>query len=101
MTENWFCYINGKVRGPFNAGIIGDMAKRGQLKPVDQVRRGDDGEWCAASSIRGLTFGTSALISPQPQSGSVESFLPPPSLPSAGGSVPKFVYKNGSSPAGP
>lgn len=64
MSPEWFCYINGQVYGPLDAQAIRELAKRGQLKPTDQVKRGETGHWVMASSIKGLTFGTTLAVAP-------------------------------------
>jgi len=93
VSQEWFCYINGQVRGPLDARAIRDMAERGQLKPTDQVRRGDDGQWAAANSIKGLTFWSLAVAPSQAPPTVVEPTLPPPASVVAAGLAPRFVYK--------
>lgn len=93
MSLEWFCFINGQARGPLDVRAVRVMAERGQLKPTDQVRRGNDGQWAAASSIKGLTFGSLAVAPSQPPPAVVEPTLPPPALSAVAGPAPRFKYK--------
>ena len=93
MSQQWFCYINGQIRGPLNARGVRQLADQGQLKPADQVRWGDDGQWSSAASINGLTFGSLAVAPSQTPPESAEHSLPPPTAPAATGASPRFAYK--------
>ncbi len=54
MATEWFCIITGKQFGPLSSKQIRTMAASGRLAPDDQVRRGADGSWVAASRVKGL-----------------------------------------------
>lgn len=52
--SKWFYRSAGEVHGPFSIDEMKYLARRGQLKPRDKVRLGDDGRWQAAHQIPGL-----------------------------------------------
>ncbi|WP_337174249.1 M48 family metalloprotease [Paludisphaera sp.] len=54
MNDHWYCMIDGRVEGPVDDHGLRGLAGSGRLAPGDQVRRGADGPWVAASRCRGL-----------------------------------------------
>jgi hypothetical protein len=69
-STEWYCDIRGALYGPMTAHELRRMAWQGTLAPRDRVRRGHDGEWVSAATVRGLEFPTQALPS-------VETAVPP------------------------
>jgi hypothetical protein len=64
------------------------MAQRGELKPTDHLRRGESGEWVAASNTKGLVFGSPPHPpAPAPAWPAVPAW-PPQSAPQ-----PQYEYK--------
>ncbi|MCH8830847.1 MAG: DUF4339 domain-containing protein, partial [Planctomycetes bacterium] len=53
-TPRWFCLVDGIEHGPVEFSNLKAMAERDRLKPGDQVRMGDAGDWVAAASVTGL-----------------------------------------------
>ncbi len=54
MGAEWYCMIEGRVEGPVSDQGLRHLAGSGRLAPTDQVRRGGEGAWVAASRCRGL-----------------------------------------------
>ncbi len=54
MAVDWYCRIEGQEEGPVTSTQLQTMARNGQLKPDDQVRKGLAAPWYAASRIKGL-----------------------------------------------
>lgn len=52
----FYCLIDDVPYGPFDAKTLQTMAKSGRLKPNHHIRRGDDGKWVAANTMKGLVF---------------------------------------------
>jgi hypothetical protein len=67
MAADWYCLIGGTVVGPVEASELRQMAESGRLKPTDSVRKTEAGRWVPASSIKGLTFSTTAPPPRQPE----------------------------------
>jgi|LakMenEpi03Aug12_release.lakeMendotaPanAssembly.Ray.scaffolds.fasta_scaffold63438_5 hypothetical protein len=53
-ASQWFFAKDGREYGPFDAAGLREAARSGQLRPTDQVRRGDLAQWAAASRVKGL-----------------------------------------------
>jgi len=56
VATEWYCSIAGTISGPHLAGELQSLADRGELSPSDHIRRGKDGEWIRADSVKGLKF---------------------------------------------
>lgn len=54
MEVEWFLKIADKEVGPLSARQLKAMALRGEISKFDAVRRGSDGRWVPASSVKGL-----------------------------------------------
>lgn len=73
MAVSWFTKIDGKVQGPFDGRGLKLLAQNGHLnlKPSDQVRKGENGSWLTAKQVTGL-FGPptaptiAAVVPPTP-----------------------------------
>jgi acetyl esterase/lipase len=53
MAE-WYIQVDGKKYGPFDSERLVKLAAAGKLTPTDRVRKGRDGQWKPASSVRRL-----------------------------------------------
>ncbi|MHB8860998.1 MAG: DUF4339 domain-containing protein [Pirellulaceae bacterium] len=50
----WYIQVDSKAEGPFTSQDLRRQAKSGILNRADKIRKGEDGEWVAASQVRGL-----------------------------------------------
>lgn len=55
-TVQWDCKIAGREVGPLSSQQVVEMARTGQLRPDDLVRKGSAGQWVEARRIKGLAF---------------------------------------------
>ncbi|MEQ1905458.1 MAG: GYF domain-containing protein [Pirellulaceae bacterium] len=55
MTQ-WYVKILDETKGPFTSHELKTMAAEKSLLPEYWVRKGSDGKWVTADSIRGLSF---------------------------------------------
>lgn len=60
MAVEWYCQVQGKVRGPFSGLEIKRMAAEGKLSSSDRVGKTASGPWSLASQVKGLEFPASA-----------------------------------------
>ena len=63
MSE-WYVLLRGKNNGPFTAKQLVALARNGKLRPEYQVKKGADGKWLKASSVKGLF---ESVVSSAPQ----------------------------------
>jgi hypothetical protein len=54
MSHHWFCKVSGKQVGPLSSQQLKAMAAQGKLHPDDFIRQGEEGQWVAASRVKGL-----------------------------------------------
>ncbi|MBC8424704.1 DUF4339 domain-containing protein [bacterium] len=54
MEVKWYLKVGAKQVGPLSAEQLKAMAERGQISEFDPVRRGSDGPWVPAGSVKGL-----------------------------------------------
>jgi hypothetical protein len=54
MSQKWFVRVNEIVAGPFSSAKIREMSKSGRLRPKDEIKLGEMGNWIAASTVKGL-----------------------------------------------
>ena len=54
MEVEWYLKIADKEVGPLSARQLKAMAEKGEISTFDAVRRGSDGRWVPASSVKGL-----------------------------------------------
>ncbi len=59
MDTGWYVNSDSGVKGPFAAAALKGMAQQGEVVPSTMVRHGTDGNWVAASHVKGL-FGPQA-----------------------------------------
>lgn len=53
----WFCRVHGQEQGPLEVPQLRELVERGELTPLDRVRREGDARWVLADSIDGLFEG--------------------------------------------
>jgi len=67
VEVEWFLKTGDKEVGPLSARQLKAMALKGKISKFDAVRRGSDGRWVPASSVKGLLpTGESSAESRQP-----------------------------------
>ena len=54
MVTAWFTMIMGEVAGPLSSSQLVEMARRGELRIDDWVRRGTNGDWVRSENVIGL-----------------------------------------------
>ncbi|NQT14446.1 MAG: DUF4339 domain-containing protein, partial [Planctomycetes bacterium] len=68
MEVKWYLKVGAKEVGPLSAEQLKAMAERGQISEFDPVRRGSDGPWVPAGSVKGLLASRPASTEkPQPR----------------------------------
>jgi hypothetical protein len=68
VEVKWYLKVDAKEVGPLSAEQLKAMAERGQISEFDPVRRGNDGAWVPASSVKGLLpSGPASTEKPQPR----------------------------------
>ncbi len=72
--NGWYIKRNDQKHGPYTSTQLVEMAKKGQVLPLDWVARGDSEQWMPASQVKGL-FATLAAVAPS------VTITAPPSLP--------------------
>lgn len=77
MSATWHIQKNNQTIGPLSAQQLRELALVGKLRPVDLVRKGDEGQFTAASGIKNL-FSEDQVVS--------RLVPPPPRLPSSAAS---------------
>ena len=60
MASQWYCQLMGTELGPFTSQQLIEMARSHRLMPDDSVKKGADGAWVAAHSVKGLFDDASA-----------------------------------------
>jgi uncharacterized protein DUF4339 len=53
-VNQWYCQLQGLTSGPFTKEEVKFLALRGKLSQNDRVRKGTEGEWVRADSLKGL-----------------------------------------------
>jgi uncharacterized protein DUF4339 len=64
MADGWFIKRNDQKHGPYSSTQLVEMAKKGQVLPLDWVVRGEKGQWMPASQIKGLFASPEAAAAP-------------------------------------
>jgi hypothetical protein len=54
MADGWFIQRDARRYGPYSSAQMVEMAKKGQVLPLDWVARGENGQWMPASQAEGL-----------------------------------------------
>src|SRR5947209_12774091 len=54
MSDGWYVKRNDQKYGPYSSTQLVEMAKKGQVLPLDWVARGEAGQWMPASQVKGL-----------------------------------------------
>ena len=82
MELEWYLKVADKEVGPLSARQLKAMAERGQITPGDPIRRGSEGRWVPAGTVKGLltTPPSEAGASPSGQAQEAKK----PEAPSAG-----------------
>lgn len=75
--SGWYVKRNEQRYGPYSSTQLVEMAKKGQVLPIDWVVQGEGGKWMPASQVKGL-------FAALPQATAV-----PPPLPAAAPSPPQ------------
>ncbi|MFH1919943.1 MAG: GYF domain-containing protein, partial [Planctomycetota bacterium] len=84
METGWYLKIADKEVGPLSARQLKAMAGKGQISPFDPIRKGTEGSWVAASSVKGLLPAAEpASGKPGPQAGSEPAATPAATSPGA------------------
>src|SRR5262245_28678664 len=60
MPSKFFALIDGEPLGPLGGTELRRLASEGRLRPTDQIRDADGGEWLPATTLKGLEFGPKA-----------------------------------------
>lgn len=68
MAGQWYCWVNGKQRGPYSAKAIRNGLQRGILKPSDLVRSGEDESWLPLAEVPELQRTSTRNTKPRRQS---------------------------------
>lgn len=66
MSFQWFIRKNGVKLGPISERDLKQLARNGDLKPEEHIRREDREKWCLAGNVKGL-FSPVPPKSDQPQ----------------------------------
>lgn len=82
MADGWFIKRDAQKYGPYSSTQMVEMAKMGQVLPIDQVARGENGQWTPATQIKGLFAVPTQGSATQPQA-PVARPSPPPADASA------------------
>ena len=53
-ANQWYCQLQGVTSGPFTNEELKFLVLRGRLSRNDDVRKGTEGEWVKAGSLKGL-----------------------------------------------
>ncbi len=75
MADGWYIKRNEQRYGPFTSTQLVEMAKKGQVLPLDWASRGDGGQWMPASQVKGL-FAAPAATAPPPPPATIAPQLP-------------------------
>ena len=86
MSEYFIKTPDDKVRGPFNVSKLKFLASNGKISKDLFIRKGNDGRWLPAGSIKGLDISDPAITTPPPI---IEEVEPPPEP----RRIPSFVAK--------
>jgi len=84
MESGWYLKIADKEVGPLTPRQLRAMADRGQISPYDPVRRGIEGRWVPAGSVRGL-LAPNGSAAEQPPPGGLPVAEPLETLPGVPG----------------
>ncbi len=77
MGTEWYVRTeNGEVEGPISSRMLKARADGGPMKPETLVRKGADGRWASAGSVKGL-FAATATPSPAGSSAPLPPHPPP------------------------
>ena len=82
--NQWYCQLQGLTSGPFTKEEVKFLALRGKLSETDRVRKGTEGEWVKADSLKDLfeeTPGPAALAPNRVVSALVTPRIPPADQP--------------------
>lgn len=75
-AERWFCRIDGVEHGPLEFEDLKSMATHQRLSRDDQVKRNDDGQWKAATTVTGLFASASPIAASAFAPGGASSPIP-------------------------
>jgi hypothetical protein len=64
-VNGWYVKRDGQKYGPYTSTQLVEMARKGQVLPVDWVARGDNDNWIPATQVKGL-FPAQATTAPPP-----------------------------------
>jgi S1-C subfamily serine protease len=79
MATEWYFRSGGSVSGPYSSSELKQLAQRGVIDAITQVRRGSERNWVPAARVSGLLE--------EGRSSAVHSATPPPLPPTAGGDI--------------
>ena len=85
MADDWYVNVSGTERGPISSGVLKQLALEGKVAPNVLVKRGQTGNWVAASHVKGLFAPTTSPPLPIPTSS------PPNPIPAANNAVARPV----------
>lgn len=70
MASQWYCKSGESKLGPMGAAALRKLVSEGSLNPTDYVRKGADGKWVRAKTVKGL-FPAEPTPAPEKQNDSV------------------------------
>jgi hypothetical protein len=90
MELQWYLKVADKEVGPLSARQLKTMADRGQITPGDPIRKGSEGRWVPAGTVKGLLPAAPSPSSASPGGQASETKEPDaPSAPAQPQSVPQ------------
>lgn len=75
MADEWFIKRDDKKTGPYSSTQLVEMAKKGQVLPIDWVAKGEDEKWRPASQMKGL-FAAPEAVAPPPLPAAIAPPMP-------------------------
>jgi hypothetical protein len=66
MSQDWYCFENGKERGPVSEQRIREALARGRLNDESYVRCGADGDWVLVRDSKFGSLAGSPMAQPKP-----------------------------------
>jgi hypothetical protein len=73
---NWLYQKNGTKHGPIDSAKLKQLARTGELRPDDLLRRDDMQSWTKASKVQGLFGAAIQVVTQQPPTASVPNPSP-------------------------
>ncbi len=80
--SGWYVKRNDQKYGPYTSTQLVEMAKKGQVLPVDWVAQGDGEKWMPASQVKGL-FAATPQVATTPATLPTAAPSPTPARPAA------------------